>query len=77
MSAPARGALMLVRLVAVCVIVIGLLDVGLYLTQCFEPKHRAPVKPSPIIWNLIPTVIGIVILVRARAISEWVADKLE
>lgn len=77
MSATARGALTLVRLVAVCVIIIGLLDVGLYLTQCFEPKHRTPVKVVPIIWNSIPTVIGIIVLIRAKAISEWVADKFE
>jgi len=77
MSTPARGALTLVCLVAVCLIVIGLLDVGLYLTQCFEPKHRAPVKVTPIIWNSIPVVTGIVILVRAKAISEWIADKFE
>jgi hypothetical protein len=77
MSTPARGALTLVRLVAVCLIVIGLLDVGLYLTQCFEPKHRVPVKIVLIIWNSIPVVIGIIIIVRAKAISEWIADKLE
>jgi hypothetical protein len=77
MSTPARGALTLVRLVAVCLIVIGLLDVGLYLTQCFEPKHRVPVKVVPIIWNSIPVIIGILLLVRAKAISEWIADMLE
>jgi hypothetical protein len=77
MSTPARGALALVRLVAVCVIVIGLLDVGLYLTECFETKHRTPVKVFPIVWNSIPVAIGIIILVKAEAISEWIMDKLE
>lgn len=68
---------MLVRLVAVCVIMIGLLDVGLYLTKCFEPKHPSPVKVPPIIWNSVPVVIGIIILVKAKAISEWFADQFE
>jgi hypothetical protein len=77
MSTPARGALALVRLVAVCVIVIGLLDVGLYLTKCFEPKHPTPVKVIPIIWNSIPVVVGIIILVKAKAISEWITDKFD
>jgi tellurite resistance protein TehA-like permease len=74
---PFRGALMLVRLVAVCVIVIGMLDVGLYLTKCYEIKHPMPVKVLPIVWNSVPALIGIVILAKARAIAEWVSDKLE
>jgi hypothetical protein len=77
MDAPSRGALMLVRLVAVCIIVIGLLDVGLYLTQCFEPRHRTAVRLFPILTNSIPVFIGIIILVKAKAIAEWVMDKLE
>ena len=57
--------------------VVGLLDTGLYLTQCFEPKHPAPVKILPIALNSIPFVIGVVILVKARAVAEWISDKLE
>ncbi len=77
MDAPPRGALTFVRLVAVCVMVIGLLDVGLYLTECFEPKHRAPVKVFPIISNSIPVFLGIILLVKARAIAHWIAEKFE
>ena len=57
--------------------VIGLLDTGLYLTQCFEPKHPAPVKILPIVLNSIPFVIGVVILIKARAVANWISDKLE
>ena len=57
--------------------VVGLLDTGLYLTQCFEPKHPAPVKILPIAFNSIPFVIGVVILAKAKAIANWISDKLE
>ena len=68
---------MFVRLVAACFMVIGLLDTGLYVTQCFEPKHPAPVKILPIALNSIPFVIGVVILIKAKAIANWISDKLE
>jgi hypothetical protein len=77
MDAPHRGALKFVRLIAACFMVIGLLDTGLYLTQCFEPKHPAPVKILPIVLNSIPFVIGVVILVKAKAVANWLSDKLE
>ena len=77
MDAPTRGALMFVRLVAGCFIIIGLLNIGLYLTQCFEPKHPTPVKVLPIAFNSIPLLIGVAILVKAKAIANWISDKLE
>jgi hypothetical protein len=77
MDAPLRGALNFVRLVAGCFMVIGLLDTGLYLTQCFEPKHPAPVKVLPMVLNSIPFVIGVAILIKAKAIAQWISDKLE
>ncbi|HEY1661252.1 MAG TPA: hypothetical protein VGI03_02445 [Verrucomicrobiae bacterium] len=77
MDAPTRGALTFVRLVAVCSMVIGLLNVGLYLTQCFEPKHPTPVKVFPIILDSIPVIIGIILLVKAKAIAHWIDEKLE
>ncbi len=75
--------------------VIGLLDVGLYLKRCLlpkqpapifqsnnpapvvQPKHSAPVKVLPIVLNSIPFVVGVVILVRAEAVANWISDKLE
>jgi hypothetical protein len=77
MDAPLRGALNFVRLVAGCFIVIGLLDTGLYLTQCFEPKHPAPVKVLPMVLNSIPFLIGVAVLIKAKAIAQWISDKLE
>ena len=68
---------MFVRLVAACFMVIGLLDTGLYWAQCLEPKNPAPVKVLPILLNSIPLVIGVAILIRAKAIANWISDKLE
>jgi hypothetical protein len=77
MDAPLRGALNFVRLVAGCFMVIGLLDTGLYLTQCYEPKHPSPVRILPIVFNSIPFVVGVVVLIKAKAVANWISDRLE
>ncbi|HXB58162.1 MAG TPA: hypothetical protein VNU95_01275 [Candidatus Acidoferrales bacterium] len=72
-----RGALSLVRLVAACLIMVGLLDVCLYLTKCFTPHHRVPVNYLIVLLDFIPGLIGITILVKAKAIAEWLSDMME
>lgn len=84
MESSQRGALGLVRLVALCLIVIGILDAGVCLTQYlapnFLPQNHVPHQPLKI-WRLvldsIPVIAGIVILIKARAIAEWLADLIE
>jgi len=68
---------MLVRLVAYCIMIVGVLDTGLYVTRCLEPKHPMPVKVIPIVLDSIPTVIGIIILIKAKALAAWLANKIE
>lgn len=68
---------MFVRFIAGCVMVIGLLDIGLYLTKCLVPKPPLPVEVIPILLNAIPVVIGMGILIKSRAIAEWIAEKFE
>lgn len=77
MDASHRGALMLVRFVAGCVMVVGLMEVGLYLTKCFIPKPPLPVEVLPLVVNSIPLVFGVVLLIKAKAIAAWVSDKLD
>ncbi len=87
MESSQRGALALVRLVAACIILIGILDAGMYLTQFVIPyferqQHLQPQPTAPLkIWRLaldaIPVIAGIVMLIRARAIAEWLADIIE
>ena len=84
MESSQRGALGLVRLIALCLMVIGLLDAGLYFTQYLgllsSATHREPRQPLNIvriILDSLPIIIGIAVLIKAKAIAEWVADLIE
>ncbi|HTV43394.1 MAG TPA: hypothetical protein VMF08_22720 [Candidatus Sulfotelmatobacter sp.] len=85
MDSSERGALGLVRLVAAAIILIGLLDGGIYFTQYLMPyattnhpnQHLPPVNFLRVILDSIPIVAGIVILIKARAIAEWLSDWIQ
>jgi hypothetical protein len=77
MESSERGALSFVRLVAACLIVVGLLDVGLYLTRCFAPGHRVPVNFLTVLLDFIPGFLGIVMLIKSKAIAAWLSDMIE
>lgn len=77
MESSERGALSLVRLVAACLIIIGLLDVGLYLTKCFAPGHHVPVNFLKVFLDFVPGLLGIVVLIKSKAIAEWLSDMIE
>jgi hypothetical protein len=87
MDSSERGALGLVRLVAICIILVGLLDAGMYFTQYLMPyaagQHRAPNEHLPpvsilrVILDSIPVIAGIVILIKAKAVAEWLSDWIQ
>jgi hypothetical protein len=87
MESSERGARGLVRLVAACIIVIGLLDGGMYFTQYLMPyamnqhpaanQHLPPINILRIILDSIPVIAGIVMLIKARAIAEWLSDWMQ
>jgi hypothetical protein len=77
MESSQRGALSLVRLVAACLIVVGLLDVGLYLTKCFAPGRHVPVNYLIVFLDFIPGLAGIIVLIKSKAIAEWLSDMIE
>ena len=87
MDSSERAALALVRLVATCVIVLGLLDAGIYFTEYLMPyagmqhhgpnRHLQPLNILRIILDSIPVVAGIVILIKSRAIAEWLSDWIQ
>jgi hypothetical protein len=84
MESSQRGALPLVRLVAAGIILVGVLDGGLYLTQYLmqfqhhDPNlHPAPLNILRLVLDSIPMIIGIVILIKSKAVAEWVADMIE
>ncbi len=95
MDATLRQALLFVRFTAVCVMLVGVLDTGLYVAKGWHPKPASPaapvqdsapvqaaepappVKVVPLVLNAVPFVIGIVMLIRAKSIAEWIGEKLE
>jgi hypothetical protein len=77
MDAPERGALKLVWCVAVSLIVISILEIGLYVAQCYEPQHPASMTVFPFVLKSIPAALGVVMFIKAKSIAEWISDKLE
>ena len=66
---------MLVRFVAAALIGWAAIEEALYVLIC---RHQAvPVEVIPCIIKGIPFLAGVVVLVKARAIAEWVAEKLD
>ena len=70
---------MFVRFVAACFMVIGLLELALYLGAMLSNPNspRAGESSSRLCFNSIPFVAGVVILIKAKAIANWISDKLE
>ena len=77
MDAPERGALTLVRLVGVMLVVATILELGLYWAECSMPRHRVPMQLIPILWRLLPAGLGFVVLIKARAIADWISNILD
>ncbi|MDR3460197.1 MAG: hypothetical protein P4N60_22445 [Verrucomicrobiae bacterium] len=78
MEAPEHGALTLVRIIGVILVVATVLELGLYWAECWlhkpEPVH---VETLPVVIRVIPALLGMVVLVKSRAIAEWVTEKLD
>ncbi|HEV2696115.1 MAG TPA: hypothetical protein VG347_24715 [Verrucomicrobiae bacterium] len=78
MEANEHGALTLVRLVGAILLVATVLETGLYWAECSLHKPApVPMQAVPILLRTIPALLGIVVLIKSRAIAEWVADKLD
>jgi uncharacterized membrane protein HdeD (DUF308 family) len=75
MDAPQRGALTLVYLIAIALVGYGLLEMGLYWTECLV--HKQPVKALHFALPALPIVAGVVILARAKALAKWISEKLD
>jgi hypothetical protein len=77
MDAPERGALTLVRLIGVMFVVATILELGLYWAKCSIPDHKVPLELVPVLLRLIPAAVGFVVLVKARALAEWISNILD
>jgi hypothetical protein len=77
MDAPERGGLTLVRLIGVMLVVATILELGLYWAKCSIPEHKVPMEVIPVLLRLIPAVLGVVVLIKARALAEWISNILD
>jgi hypothetical protein len=75
MDAPNRGALTLVYFIAISLVGYGLLEMALYWGECLA--HKQPVNWLHFALPDVPLVVGVVLLVRAKVVAKWLADKLE
>jgi hypothetical protein len=75
MDAPERGALMLVRFIAAALIGWTMVDLALY--WVIAQHNHTPVETFPCVLKSIPCVLGIVMLIKAKAIAEWISNKLD
>lgn len=66
---------MLVRFIAAALIGWAVVEVSLYLVIC---RHNlAPVKFFPCAVRGLPLAAGVALLVRAKSVARWLAEKLE
>jgi hypothetical protein len=68
---------MLVRLIGAAALIIAVLELGLYWAECSAHRPRVPLRFWPVLLRSIPAVAGLVILIRARAIADWLAETLD
>jgi hypothetical protein len=75
MDSPERGALMLVRFIAAALIGWALAELALYIVVCHH--QGVPVKIFSCVTKSLPLVAGGIVLVKARALAEWLSDTLD
>ncbi len=75
MESPERGALMLVRFVAVALIGWSFLETALYVVLCHHQGLR--IELLPCVTRSLPFLAGLVMLIKARPLAVWVAEKLD
>jgi len=75
MDAPHRGALMLVRFVAVALIGLGLIELSL--SWITSSTHHTPMRVADFVLPAILLAAGVAALIKAHALAEWVANKLD
>jgi hypothetical protein len=75
MDAPDRGALMLVRFIAVSLLAVTLVNLALY--WVVAQRNHTEVTIFPCVLKSIPAVVGLILLVKARTVAEWISDKMD
>jgi hypothetical protein len=72
-----RGALKLARLIGTLLIVVSLLEVMLTVADAYAVRHPHPVPVGTVVLWSLPAVAGIVILIKAQAVADWISNILD
>ena len=75
MESPERGALMLVRFLALGLIGWAVAELSLYWLVC-DHNHQ-PLAIFPCLVKSLPFVAGVVMLIKSRALAEWISEQLD
>ncbi|HZL78945.1 MAG TPA: hypothetical protein VFC17_08830 [Candidatus Limnocylindrales bacterium] len=75
MDAPERGALMLVRFIAAALIGWTIVELVLYWAVC--DHNRTAMQALPCILKSVPLLLGIMVLIKAKALAEWISNILD
>ena len=75
MDSPERGALMLVRIFGVGLMGWTLAELALYVALCHHKNE--PVEIISCVMKSLPFLAGIVVLIKSRALAEWLSDTLD
>lgn len=74
-EASRRKAKWLIRLIAAGCFLIGGMDLGLYLVQ--SQRNHSAVNLLRCLWLSIPLVAGVMLLVKTRALADWIEEWLD
>jgi len=66
---------MLVRFIGISLLAVSLVDLALY--WVVAEHNQTAVAIFPCILKSIPAFIGLFLLVKARAVAEWISNKLD
>lgn len=75
MEAPERGALMLVRFIALALIGWTITELALHVVV--NRHNGQPMSLLPCLVRSLPLLAGLVMLIKSRALAQWLADKLD
>ena len=75
MDASERGALMLVRFIALGLVGWSVAELALYVAVCRH--NHADVQITKCVVRSLPLLAGTVVLVKAKALAEWISNILD
>jgi hypothetical protein len=72
---PERGALMLVRVIAVALIAWSIVELALYFAVSYH--NQSAIKFLPCTIKSIPFLVGLIILIKSKTLAAWVSELLD